>query len=163
MPASLDDWLITPSISQTFSLALPGYTDMSMWQACNRLLNLLPSASALNLHSESESEVTQPCLTLCDPTDCSLPGFSIHGIFQARILEWVAISFSRGSSRPRSPALAGRFFTVCVTREAHIYCGWCSKNLATFQVEEILSDYLQKCIVDGWKLTTWNAPGETHM
>ena len=105
MPASLDDWLITPSISQTFSLALPGYTDMSMWQACNRLLNLLPSASALNLHSESESEVTQPCLTLRDPTDCSLPGFSIHGIFQARILEWVAISFSRGSSRPRSPAM----------------------------------------------------------
>ena len=39
-------------------------------------------------------EVTQSCPTLCDPTDCSLPGSSIHGIFQARILEWVAISFS---------------------------------------------------------------------
>ena len=39
-------------------------------------------------------EVTQSCPTLCDPVDCSLPGFSIHGIFQARILEWVAISFS---------------------------------------------------------------------
>ena len=38
------------------------------------------------------SEVTQSCLTLCDPEDCSPPGFSIHGIFQARILEWVAIS-----------------------------------------------------------------------
>ena len=37
----------------------------------------------------------------CDPIDCSLPGFSIYGILQARILEWVAISFSRGSSRPR--------------------------------------------------------------
>ena len=44
---------------------------------------------------KSESEVTQLCLTLCDPIDCSLPGSSIHGIFQARILEWVAISFSR--------------------------------------------------------------------
>ena len=43
---------------------------------------------------ESESEVTQLCLTLCDPMDCSLPGSSIYGIFQARILEWVAISFS---------------------------------------------------------------------
>ena len=43
---------------------------------------------------QSESEVTQSCLTLCDPRDCSLPGSSIHGIFQARILEWVAISFS---------------------------------------------------------------------
>ena len=41
------------------------------------------------------------CLTLCDPVDCSPPGSSIHGILQARILEWVAISFSRGSSRPR--------------------------------------------------------------
>ena len=45
-----------------------------------------------------ESEVTQLCLTLCDPTDCSLPGSSVHGIFQARVLEWVAISFSKGSS-----------------------------------------------------------------
>ena len=51
--------------------------------------------------SESESDVTQFFLTLWDPTDCSLPGSSVHGIFQARILEWVAISFSRGSSRPR--------------------------------------------------------------
>ena len=45
-----------------------------------------------------ESEVTQSCPTLCDPVDCSPPGSSVHGILQARILEWVAISFSRGSS-----------------------------------------------------------------
>ena len=44
------------------------------------------------------SEVTQSCPTLCDPVDCSPPGSSVHGILQARILEWVAISFSRGSS-----------------------------------------------------------------
>ena len=43
---------------------------------------------------KSESEVTQLCLTLSDPVDCSLPGSSIHGIFQARVLEWVAIAFS---------------------------------------------------------------------
>jgi len=48
--------------------------------------------------SISESEVVQSCPTLCDPMDFSLPGFSIHGISQARELEWVAISFSRGSS-----------------------------------------------------------------
>ena len=46
----------------------------------------------------SEVLVTQSCLTLCDLTDCSPPGSSVLGIFQARILEWVAISFSRGSS-----------------------------------------------------------------
>ena len=44
--------------------------------------------------SESESEVAQSCLTLCDPMDCSLPGSSARGIFQARVLEWGAIAFS---------------------------------------------------------------------
>ena len=48
---------------------------------------------------KAESEVAQSYPTLCDPTDCSLPCSSVHGIFQARILEWVAISFSRRSSQ----------------------------------------------------------------
>ena len=64
---------------------------------------------------------SQSCPTLCDPMDCSLPGSSIHGIFQARILEWVAISFSRRSSRPRDwtqvSCNAGRCFTIWATRE----------------------------------------------
>ena len=47
---------------------------------------------------QSESEIVQSCLTLCDPMNCSLPGSSVHGIFQGRVLEWVAISFSKGSS-----------------------------------------------------------------
>ena len=48
---------------------------------------------------KSESEVAQSCLTLGDPMDCSLPGSSIHGIFQARVLEWGAIAFSKGEER----------------------------------------------------------------
>ena len=48
---------------------------------------------------KSESEVAQSCLTLCDPMDCSLPGSSIHGIFQARVLEWGAIAFSVANMR----------------------------------------------------------------
>ena len=60
--------------------------------------------------------VAQPCPTLCDPTDCSPSGSSVHGILQARTLEWVAIPFSRGSSRPRDRSqvfcTAGRFFTI---------------------------------------------------
>ena len=44
---------------------------------------------------ESESEVAQSCPTLCNPMDCSLPGSSIHGIFQARVMEWSAISISK--------------------------------------------------------------------
>ena len=49
--------------------------------------------------------VTQSCLTLCNLMNCSPPGSSVHGILQARILEWVAISFSRGSSQPRDQPL----------------------------------------------------------
>jgi len=48
-------------------------------------------------------EVAQSCPTLCDPVDCSLPGFSTHGILQARILEWVTISFSRTNLRGQKP------------------------------------------------------------
>ena len=69
-----------------------------------------------------ESEVPQSCLTLCDPMDCSPPGSSVHGILQARILEWVAISFSRGSSQARDRTqvsrIAGRRFNLWATREA---------------------------------------------
>ena len=54
---------------------------------------------------KSESEVTQSCLTLCDPMDCSLPGFSVHGIFQARVLEWGASTFSVGSPAKQVPNL----------------------------------------------------------
>ena len=63
--------------------------------------------------------VAQLCLTLCNPMDWSLPGSSIHGISQARLLELVAIAFSRGSSQPRDwiqdSCIAGRFFTIWAT------------------------------------------------
>ena len=61
----------------------------------------------------------QLCLTLCDPMNCSLPGFSVHGIAQARILEWVAISYSRRSYQPRDQTciscIVGKFFYPCTT------------------------------------------------
>ena len=61
-------------------------------------LNTLPFLLPLFNSFKVKSEVAQLCPTLCDPMDCSLPGFSLHGILQRRVLEWVAISFSRGSS-----------------------------------------------------------------
>ena len=69
-------------------------------------------------------KVAQLCPTLCDPMDCAVPG-----ILQARILEWVAFPFSRGSSQPRDriqvSRMAGRFFTSWATREAQEYwSGW---------------------------------------
>ena len=72
-----------------------------------------------------ESEVARLCPTLCDPVDCSLPGFSVHGILQARILEWVAISFSRGFFWPRDrtqvSCIGGRRFYLWATREARFW------------------------------------------
>ena len=75
----------------------------------------------MNIHMYVCVLVTQSCLTICDPKDCSPWGSSVHGIPQARILQWVAIPFSRGSflSRDRTwvSCIAGRFFTIWATRE----------------------------------------------
>ena len=80
---------------------------------------------------------TQSCLTLCEPMDCSPPASSIHGILQARILEWDAISSSRGSYRPRDlnlhllcllhSALAGWFLITSASREAQDYLFYVSR------------------------------------
>ena len=76
----------------------------------------------LRIQEVKWSEVAQWCPTLCNPMDCSLPGSSNHGIFQAWILEWVAVSFSRGSSQPKDRTwvshIIGRRFTIWATREA---------------------------------------------
>ena len=90
--------------------------------------------------------VTQSCPALCDPMDCSPPGSSDHGILQARILEWVAIPFSRDLPNPEmeptslmSPALAGRFFTTAppgthtyTSRASLFFCRVCSCIGASF-------------------------------
>ena len=75
------------------------------------------------------AKLLQWCPTLCDPMDCSPPDSSVHGILQARILKWVAMPSSRGSSQariePRSPGFdkggKGGFFTIWATREAQEY------------------------------------------
>ena len=96
------------------------------WMPCvclDTLHILLWHKSLLPYVVKSESEVAQSCLTLCDPVDCSPPGSSTYGILQARILEWVAISFTGGSSQPRDGTqvsrIAGRHFNLWATREAH--------------------------------------------
>ena len=93
------------------------------------ILHTEPPGKSLMINSQEHlmflekiSEIVQSCPTLCDPMDCSLPGSSVHGILQARVLEWVAISFSRGSSRPRDQTpvsrIPGRRFNRWATREA---------------------------------------------
>ena len=79
-------------------------------------------------------KVTQSCPTLCNPMDYSLPSSTVHGIFQARILEWVAISFSRWSSRPRDwtqvSHTVGRRFTIWATREQNPVLIMCNRRRA---------------------------------
>ena len=74
--------------------------------------------------------VTRSCLTLCNPMDCSLPGSSVHGIFQARILEWVVISSSKGSN---SCLLHCR---QILYRLSHQGSSWIKNTLAETIVEE---------------------------
>ena len=66
----------------------------------------------------NESEVAQSCPTVCDPMDCSLPGSSVHGIFQAIVLEWIAIYFPRGSSQPRDRTQVSHIVDRCFTVRA---------------------------------------------
>ena len=81
-------------------------------------LNFLLFINCLCTHAQSRP-------TLCNPMDCSLPGSSVHGIFQARILEWAAVSFSRGPSwlrdRTCASCIAGRVFTL--SWKFRIRCG----------------------------------------
>ena len=95
------------------------------------------TAERLNWTELSEVKVTQLHLTLCNPMDCSPSGCSVHGILRARILEWVAIPFSRGSSQPKGQTwvscIAGRFFTVWATWE-----GW-TGSLPNSHVPQSLS------------------------
>ena len=81
--------------------------------------------------------VAQLYMTLCDPMNYSPPGSSVHGILQARVLEWVAISFFKGSSWPRDPTwvscIAGGFITIWATREPQQYLTHSQKTKFTFK------------------------------
>ena len=96
-------------------------------------------------HSKGRHSV---CPTLCNPMDkCSPPGSSVHGILQARMLEWVAISFSRGSSRPRDQTqvshIAGRRFNLWTTRKALDYIKL--RHFTEKYIQKILEHWL--CII----------------
>ena len=97
--------LIMFSVPQSYIFHIFYQVQLALLQATNKCI----IKSSIYDTLKSESEVAQSSPTLCDPMDCSLPGSSVHGIFQARVLKWVAISFSRGSSqrgiKPMSCAL----------------------------------------------------------
>ena len=88
------------------------------------LVYFWPLGPSLSSWKVKESEVVELCLTLCDPMDCSLPGSSVHGIFQAGVVEWGAITFSRRPARPRDwtrvSCIIGRHFPVWASREVQV-------------------------------------------
>ena len=98
-------------------------TEVSLWKMILQSLlgSCLPRSAPL-LVCVHVCSVALSCPTLCDPMDYSPPGSSVHGIFQARTLEWIAVSFSRGSSSPRNgtqvSCTADRLFTYWAMREA---------------------------------------------
>ena len=105
-------WVAFPSQSQPFVLQIwshsedvergaTGHTPPHLKWNLHTVEPEMKQDGSWWFHGLHESEVTQLCPTLCNPMVCSLPGSSIRGIFQARILGWVAISFSRGSSQPK--------------------------------------------------------------
>ena len=104
------------------------WTVGSMFVSLNKQIDFSEMLSPI-----TSSSVAQLYLTLCDPMDCSLPGSSVHGILQARILEWVAILFSRGSSQLRDWtqvfSTADRFFTIWATRKAPITSSYSILNI----------------------------------
>ena len=95
-------------------------------------------------------KVAQSCPTLCDPMVCSPPGSSVHGILQARILEWVAIPFSRGSSQPRDgtqvSCIAGRFFANWTTREAQCCSSKWRNRIPTSTVLIDIESHSRSCL-----------------
>ena len=98
-------------------------------------------------------QVTQSHLTLCNPMGCNPPDSSVRGILQARILEWVAMPFSRGSIHPRDQtqvsSTAGRLFTNCANREPHIglYVNNISIKLEEKQNTAVLSRHITSHLV----------------
>ena len=95
---------------------LPQPANFPVLISCNGSFFWLFFMFNLDLLRKHVCSVAQSCPTPWDPMDCSPPGSSVHGIFQGKILEWVAISSSRGSSWPRDQThdscIAGRFFTM---------------------------------------------------
>ena len=128
----------------------------------------------------NKGEIAQLCPTLCDPLDCNPPGSSIHAIFQARILEWVAIPISRGSFWPRDQTrvsrIAGRLFTIWATKIPYMgiwlenkciewpyvpcpdglyFISFSFKNYGRSELEEILETNLTSFFI--YRLENWSS------
>ena len=89
------DWLDLLAVRGTLKSLLQHHSSKASVLRCSAFFTVQLSPPYMTLKEIKESEVIQLYLTLCNPVDCSPPGSSVHGILQARVLEWVAVSFSR--------------------------------------------------------------------
>ena len=117
IPASVTSLYLAPLFTPQ-----PQVTGHWMWSP--EMSTFYPGKLGVHYLRKKESEVAQPCPTLCEPMDYSPPGSSIHGIFQARVLEWGAISFSRGSPTHFTNMVklrTQRQENVCVLSHSHVW------------------------------------------
>ena len=119
-----------------------------------------------NLESKVESLVAQSCPALCDGKDYSLRGSSVHGIFQARVLKWVAISFSRGSPRPRDQTqvshIVGKVVSLLFNMLSMLVLAQTVKRLPTMWEAQVPSlgweDTLEKAMATHSSTLAWKIP-----
>ena len=151
---------ISPSLSYTFKSKLETYPFHIAYQVVviyadciqvhMNLQNFLKQSRNNNRESmKVKVLVTQLCLTLCNPIDYSSPGFSVHGILQARILAWRAVPFAKVSSwlfdQTWVSHIADGFFAIWATRETYPSIGW-KINRSVFRTTQI-SNYVHQIIV----------------
>ena len=129
-PSPPTRWFWTPSLCncEAITLSHPVVASVAVPVSYSKCQVSIPSVTPSLFRSSLENlacvraKLLQSCPTLRDPVDCSLPGSSVHRILQARMLQWVAISFSRAFSWPRAQTqvscIAGRLFIDWATREA---------------------------------------------
>ena len=130
---------------------------LEVWAPWKYRLSCISMATSHKVHVCS---VAQSCLTLCNPMDCDP---FVHGIFQARILEWVAISSSRGSSWPRDQTCIGRWILYhCVTWEAPILHFILAKRLRSDQPRHFLNCIIFMSLVLSLWVLVWNNTDISH-
>ena len=132
LQAKILEWVAMPSSRGSFQ---PRERTCTSYIADGFFIQWVTWEAPIMHWKKSEREVAQSCPILSDPVDCSPPGSSVHGILRARVLEWIAISFSRGSSQPRDPTrvsrIAGRRFNL-----------WATINALAFLKKEFLFQYI---------------------